>query len=87
MRKKDETTMALGSRAQEMLMRDVLDGMEDFVTLFGYRSQPCEFEIIPLEKNSICSNDPETDNNSRKQDTNIISFSERKEKQALKLSA
>ncbi|MEW6353907.1 MAG: hypothetical protein AB1469_06390 [Pseudomonadota bacterium] len=44
-----------GSKATEMLMRDVLDGLEDFTTLVGLHSDPCAFEILltPPRQESI----------------------------------
>jgi len=38
-----------GSKALEMIMRDVIDGMEDFANLAGYTPQPGScFEILEI---------------------------------------
>lgn len=43
-----------GSKALEMIMRDVIDGMEDLATMAGYAPQPGScfeiLEITPEEK-------------------------------------
>jgi len=36
-------------QALELMMRDTLGGMEEFVTAFGYRPWPGCFEIISIE--------------------------------------
>lgn len=36
--------------AHELLMRDVLDAMENFAARFGFRPWPGQFEIIAVEQ-------------------------------------
>lgn len=85
-----ELTARFGSKAQELLMQDILDGMEDFVTKLGYRTQPCEFEIIPLTR-AVRSGKKDKQKditaNTDKQEAEIISFKEKKEEFALRMSA
>lgn len=45
-RRKEKTIHA--DQAIELMMRDVLEGMEDFATQFGYRPWPGEFQIISI---------------------------------------
>lgn len=82
--KKTVRSLTLSSKAQEMLMRDVLDGMEDFVSRLGFQNNPCEFEIIPVERNAITSAEK---NKGRTSGAEVISYSEKKQKLSLKLSA
>lgn len=75
-------------KAQEMLMQDILEGMEHFVTLFGYRAIPCEYEIIAVERNAVsypAQNATGAEETRRSAD--VISYIERKQQLALKLSA
>lgn len=87
--KKTIHSLTLSSKAQEMLMRDVLDGMEDFVGRLGFQNNPCEFEIIPIERNVVAPKEKtsgqEADGKTSKAD--VISYSEKKQKLSLKLSA
>lgn len=48
MSKKDHQTPALGRKAMEMVMRDVLDGMEDMATMKSFETADNVFEIIAI---------------------------------------
>ena len=48
MSKKDHQTPTLGRKAMEMVMRDVLDGMEDLATIKSYETADNVFEIIAI---------------------------------------
>lgn len=84
-----EVAAQFGSKAQELLMQDILDGMEDFVTKFGYRAQQCEFEIIHLECTARTDDNKSRDTaeTNEKQEAEIISFEKEKEERALRMSA
>ena len=86
---KEVAAQLFGSKAQELLMQDILDGMEDFVSKFGYRAQPCEFEIIHLERTTRTDNDRSKDTAEvdKKHEAEIISFEKEKEERALRMSA
>ncbi len=44
-----DTNHSHGSKALEMIMRDVIDGMEDLANLAGYTPQPgSSFEILEI---------------------------------------
>ncbi len=44
-----DTNHSHGSKALEMIMRDVIDGMEDLANLAGYTPQPGScFEILEI---------------------------------------
>jgi hypothetical protein len=45
----DDMKTLHADRALELMMRDSLEGMADFATMFGYRPWPGEFEIISIE--------------------------------------
>ena len=49
MRKKYTSECALGPKALEMVMRDVLGGMEELATMKGYESMSEVFEIISID--------------------------------------
>ncbi len=87
--KKTVHSLTLSSKAQEMLMRDVLDGMEDFVGRMGFHNSPCEFEIVPIARNAVAPENKtqgkETDGKTTRAE--VISYSEKKQKLSLKLSA
>lgn len=86
---KEVAAKQFGSKAQELLMQDILEGMEDFVSKFGYRAQPCEFEIIHLERTirTDSNKNKEVAENKNKHEAEIISFEKEKEERALKRSA
>jgi len=86
---KEVAAKQFGSKAQELLMQDILEGMEDFVSKFGYRAQPCEFEIIHLERTTRTDShkSKDTAENKNKHEAEIISFEKEKEERALKKSA
>ena len=46
--KKNQSNPALGSKAMEMVMRDVLDGMQDLAIMKSYESTQNVFEIIAI---------------------------------------
>jgi len=48
MSKKDHLTPALGRKAMEMVMRDVLDGMEDLATIKSFETADNVFEILAI---------------------------------------
>ena len=48
MSKKDHTRRTLGPKAMEMVMRDVLDGMEDMAIMKSYESCRDVFEIVEI---------------------------------------
>ena len=53
MSKKNPVSSTLGPKAMEMVMRDVLSGMEDLATMKSFESINNVFEIVsitPLEK-------------------------------------
>ena len=52
MSKKDATvnSMAMGPRALEMVMRDVLGGMEDIALLKCLESHTDVFQVIPIDQ-------------------------------------
>jgi len=74
-------------KAQEMLMQDILEGMEHFVTLFGYRAIPCEYEIIAVEQNAVSHPAQNAPGAETHRSADVISYIERKQQLALKLSA
>ncbi|MDH5190411.1 MAG: hypothetical protein OEW89_04100 [Gammaproteobacteria bacterium] len=85
---KKEVAAQFGSKAQELLMQDILEGMEDFVSKFGYRAQKCEFEIIPLKCTARTSKNKSMDTaENKKQDAEIISFEEVRKERTLRRSA
>ena len=45
---RDKKTL-IADQALELMMRDTLEGMEDFATAFGFRPWPGDFEIISVE--------------------------------------
>jgi hypothetical protein len=49
----DETKTLHADRALELMMRDSLEGMADFATMFGYQPWPGEFEIISIEPPAV----------------------------------
>lgn len=49
MTKKYTSECALGPKALEMVMRDVLGGMEELAALKGYESLSDVFEVISIE--------------------------------------
>lgn len=49
MRKKYSSECALGPRALEMVMRDVLGGMEELATMKGFESMSEVFEVISID--------------------------------------
>ena len=53
MSKKDATvnSMAMGPRALEMVMRDVLGGMEDIALLKCLESHSDVFQVVPIDQN------------------------------------
>jgi len=72
---------AHGTKALEMIMRDVIDGMENIANMAGYSPQPGScFEVLEIV--------PETDELASPQQTNkpsadVVSISSRKSKQAV----
>ena len=61
MSKKDHSkATAMGPKAMEMVMRDVLNGMEEMATMKGYESRGNVFEILaitpPSNEETIKSN-------------------------------
>lgn len=48
MYKKNQPNPALGTKAMEMVMRDVLDGMQDLVIMNCYESTRNVFEIMAI---------------------------------------
>ena len=79
-----------GTKALEMIMRDVLDGMEEFSNAEAYNPGQGEFEILGIEKPAASK--PVTAKKKAKRSANnqsadIVSFIEIREKIALKLSA
>jgi hypothetical protein len=54
----DDLKTLHADRALELMMRDSLEGMADFATMFGYRPWPGEFEIISIESPAAeCADD------------------------------
>lgn len=45
----DKKKPVLGSKAQEMLMQDILESTQELVNLLGYDAKPCDFEIIAID--------------------------------------
>lgn len=86
---KEVAAKQFGYKAQELLMQDILDGMEDFVSKLGYRAQQCEFQIIHLEHTirSDGNRSMDTIKKDNKHDAEIISFEKEKEERALRMSA
>lgn len=79
-----------GSKALEMIMRDVLDGMEELANIASFDAAQAEFEILAIEKpNAVkpakSANDATHPDNNKTAD--IVSFIEKREEIALKLSA
>jgi len=74
-----------GTKALEMIMRDVLDGMEEFASISGYSASPCEFEILGKEAPEKAAAKKQT--RKRRKPADIVSFIEIREQNALKLSA
>lgn len=67
--RKNKQTVKRGSKALEMTMRDVFDGLEDISNSTQYNCAPETVQILSIES-------PETDTgSSRKQLTNIYSIS------------
>ena len=70
MSKKDQSSLVLGPKAMEMVMRDVLGGMEELALMEGYESSNNVFEILKIttptmEKNN-CVNESTLQINSAK---------------------
>jgi len=84
---KHNKIVAGASKAEEMLMQDILEGMEHFVTLFGYRAIPCEYEIITVEQNTIVPPAENPSGTETRRSADVISYMEHKAQLALKLSA
>jgi len=58
MSKKDSNSPVLGPKAMEMVMRDVLGGMQELAVMKSFESVNNVFEIIsitPAETHNICS--------------------------------
>jgi hypothetical protein len=53
MSEQSKTTPVLGHKALEMVMRDVLYGMEDLATMLGYRNFIDELEILSVEPSPV----------------------------------
>ena len=52
----------LGDKALEMVMRDVLYGMEDLAAMLGYRGNPGGVEILSIEPASAGTDTPAANN-------------------------
>lgn len=80
-----------GSKALEMIMRDVLDGLEDFATQSGYAPEHSgTFEILSVEpdkKSNATGSDIKPRRSRRHKRADIVSFIEKREEILLKLSA
>lgn len=48
----DKKKPVLGSKAQEMLMLDILENAQELAHMLGYHASPCDFEIIAIEKSA-----------------------------------
>lgn len=46
----DNKKPVLGSKAQEMLMQDILENARELAFMLGYQPSACDFEIIAIEK-------------------------------------
>jgi hypothetical protein len=75
----DKKKPVLGSKAQEMLMQDILESTQELVNMLGYHSTPCEFEIIAIER-------PETDVTSS-EPSNILCYQTEKQRRVIKRRA
>lgn len=49
MSKQNRHIASLSDRALEMIMRDVLDGLEEWSLESAYQGSSCEFEVIDLQ--------------------------------------
>jgi len=56
MSKKDQTSPALGPKAMEMVMRDVLGGMEELMVMKSLESHGNVFEILEIAPKNISDN-------------------------------
>lgn len=54
----DSKKPVLGSKAQEMLMQDILENARELACMLGYQSSTCGFEIIAIEKPDVPVVDP-----------------------------
>ena len=74
---------SLGGKAQEMLMQDILENTQELVSMLGYRSTPCEFEIIAIEP----PEDSTTDKSAHQYESNIVCYHEEKQRRHVKRRA
>lgn len=85
-----EHSEKLGDKALEMIMRDVLDGLEDFSSVVNYSPKPCDFNIIQLEEHIDETDIHNTQRKKRKgtrgRSADIVSYIEKREQlMALKM--
>ncbi len=90
MSKKLDIRSSAGSKGQEFLMREVLEGLEEVATMLSYDPWPGEFEIIAIyppeqedarhREETVIKSPPE------RPKADVISYQERKDLM-LKLSA
>lgn len=73
MAKKNPTDSTLSPKAMEMVMRDVLRGMEDLVTMKSFESINNVFEIVSISPAEKCTL-PGRENTNSNNKTNIVPF-------------
>lgn len=56
-----KTTADANHKALELVMRDVLAGLEELATLAGYEAAPGSFEILSIERPATSPHSPDSD--------------------------
>ncbi len=78
----DKKKRVFGSKAQEMLMQDILENAQELAYLLGYQCSPCDFEIIAIEKP-----DDEPLRDTSADPSNIVCYHTEKQRRVLKRRA
>jgi hypothetical protein len=78
----DKKKPVLGSKAQEMLMQDILENAQELAHMFGYHDSPCDFEIIAIEKSAL-----ETSHDTGEHPSNIVCYHTEKQRRIHKRRA
>ena len=78
----DTKKPVLGSKAQEMLMQDILENARELAHMLGYRPTACDFEIIAIDKpeDGQTPDDPASP-------SNIVCYHTEKQRRTLKRRA